>query len=108
MQDAQYPDLQAGLLPALSNPVDFGTNTIGKNYILEPFVNNRPVLLQPLLSPPSGPAGQAFTYEVNYFDKDGDEPTDAWVVIDGAPHRMTAESLSERADMPIRQPSTGR
>ena len=80
---------------AKGNAVDFGTGTVGKNFIDEPYVNNRPRLLNPSLAPASGAEGQSYTYEINYFDADGDEPLDSTVVIDddGTPltvHRMTA------------------
>src|SRR5439155_12583761 len=72
-----------------SNPVNFGTGTVGLNYLDEPYVNNRPLLLNPSVSPASGVEAQPFTYEVNFYDADNDEPMDAFVVIDGVEHRMT-------------------
>jgi hypothetical protein len=91
--DSRYPDPQAGLIPQFNNPVNFGTGIVGKNFLNEPLVNNRPVLSNPTLSPPSGVEAQAYTYEVTYTDADNDEPVDAWVYIDGMTdafrHRMT-------------------
>ena len=94
--DNRYPDLQARVLlntvpgAVKGTAVNFGTGTVGLNYLDEPYVNNRPVLSNPTVSPSSGVEQQPFTYEVSFFDADGDEPVDAFVVIDGAPHRMTA------------------
>lgn len=89
--DARFFDLQANVLSAAKpDSTDFGTGTVGKNFLDEPFVNSRSVLTNPVLTPPSGSEGQAFTYEVNFFDADGDEPLDSIVNIDGIDHRMAA------------------
>lgn len=91
--DTRYPDLQALLpdySPTFTNPVLFWGIAVGKNYLAEPYVNNRPVLSNPSVSPASGADTQPFTYEITYTDADGDEPLDAVVVIDGQAHNMTA------------------
>jgi len=90
--DGRYFDVQAQLAPyanTYGTLVNFGTTTIGKNYLNEPLVNHKPVLSSPIVTPPSGTYGQPFTYEIVYQDADNDAPVDAWVVIDGQPHRMT-------------------
>jgi hypothetical protein len=94
--DPQYPDPQTSNIPrafspltAKSNPVDFGTLTVGRNYIDEPYINHRAVLSSPSVNPVSGAEASPYTYEIVYTDLDGDEPMDANVVIDGAAHRMT-------------------
>lgn len=89
--DARFFDVQAALAPygaTYSNPVDFGTGTVGKNYLDEPLVNHRPVLTAGQVSPTSGSYGTQFIYTVLYTDADNDAPLNADVVIDGQAHRM--------------------
>jgi hypothetical protein len=87
-------DPQGLQLPDRSDPVFFGAvNRVGRNYMMEPWVNNRPTLTGGRVSPSSGVLGTAFTYEVVYRDADNDPPTDAWVIINNKPehwrYRMT-------------------
>jgi hypothetical protein len=93
--DPQYPDPQFYVRPFApfiprDSPVLFGTQVVGRNYINDPYVNNRPTLSNSSVSPASGAESSPFTYEITYTDRDGDEPLDAQVVIDGIPHNMTA------------------
>ncbi|MCC6730525.1 MAG: hypothetical protein IT208_14415 [Chthonomonadales bacterium] len=76
-------------LPTRGEPVNFGTGTVGRNYVMEPWVNNRPTLSNPTVNPSSGAEKQAYTYEVTYSDRDGDEPLEGYVVVDGVEYRMT-------------------
>jgi len=90
--DGRYFDPQAFLAPyngTFGNTVNFGTNNVGKNYLAEPVVNNRPTLTLPSVNPPSGSIGTPFTYEITYTDADNDQPLDTNVWIDGVAHRMT-------------------
>jgi hypothetical protein len=99
--DARYFDPQAALAPYVQTAaqyntsnvaVQFGTNFVFRNFLNEPRVNNRPVLSNPSVTPPSGSYGQPFTYEVLYTDADNDPPLNADVVVDGQAHRMTRAS----------------
>lgn len=97
-QGAQYPNRTDTLF--------FGSVTqVGKNYMLEPWVNNRPELLNGRVTPSSGVLGTSFTYEVVYRDKDNDPPMDAWVIINNKPehwrYRMT--EAPEDANIPYSQ-----
>ncbi len=87
-------DPQGLQLPDRNDPAFFGSvNRVGRNYMLEPWVNNRPVLTNGRVTPLSGVLGTSFTYEVLYRDADNDPPTDAWVIINNKPehwrYRMT-------------------
>jgi hypothetical protein len=93
--DGRYPDIQAQSFPAtFTAPVVFGTGQVGINYLLEPWVNSKPVLSNPSVSPASGNATGQYTYRVTYTDADNDEPVEAQVVIDGQPHNMTPVNLN--------------
>ncbi|MBM3494144.1 MAG: hypothetical protein FJX72_07475, partial [Armatimonadetes bacterium] len=87
-------DPQGLQLPDRTDPLFFGSvNRVGRNYMMEPWVNFRPVLSGGKVTPVSGVLGTAFTYEVLYRDPDNDPPTDAWVIINNKPehwrYRMT-------------------
>jgi len=77
-QGAQYPNR--------SDTLFFGSVTqVGKNYLLEPWVNHKPELTNGRVTPTSGVLGTSFTYEVTYRDADNDPPLDAWVIINNDP-----------------------
>lgn len=82
-------DVQGASLATSNGSVNFGTLTVGKNYMFEPWVNNKPVLSNGSVSPASGSANQPYTFEVTYTDADGDEPMDGFLVIDNVSYRMT-------------------
>jgi hypothetical protein len=87
-------DPQGLQLPDRNDPLFFGSvNRVGRNYVLEPWVNHRPELQNGKVTPTSGVLGTSFTYEVLYRDADNDPPTDAWVIINNKPehwrYRMT-------------------
>ena len=67
--------------------VDATYNRTGINIPL-PAGNNSPVLSDGSVSPPSGPAGTTFTFQVTYTDSDNDAPAQVYVVIDGWPRAM--------------------
>ncbi len=93
---SRFEDVQATGLPARSESVLFGQTTVGKNYTLEPWVNSKPVLSNPSVSPTSGVEGGQYTYSVTYTDADNDLPIDAWVILDNDPvnrrYRMTRDT----------------
>lgn len=87
-------DPQGIALPNRSDAAFFGSVTqVGKNYMMEPWVNHRPELLNGRVTPTSGVVGTSFTYEVLYRDADNDPPTDAWAILNNKPehwrYRMT-------------------
>ncbi|NLH98193.1 MAG: hypothetical protein GX446_01730 [Chthonomonadales bacterium] len=87
-------DPQGASLPNRNDALFFGSvNRVGKNYMLEPWVNNRPELSGGKVTPSSGVLGTSFVYEVLYRDADNDPPADAWVIINNKPehwrYRMT-------------------
>lgn len=94
--DGRYVDPQSLLAPyGTIDPTGisfWSLNQVGKNYLLEPLVNSRPVLSNPGVSPVSGLEGQPFTFTVTYTDGDNDQPMDSWVVVDNQPYRMTVDS----------------
>jgi hypothetical protein len=106
--DGRYTDPQSLLAPygtIDSTPISFGSlNQVGKNYLLEPLVNSRPVLSNPAVNPQSGIEGQPFTFSVNYQDADGDAPLDSTVVVDGISYRMTVDA-SVQQPVNYRQPT---
>lgn len=87
-------DPQGQQIPNRNDAAFFGSVTqVGKNYMLEPWVNHRPQLVGGKVTPSSGVLGTSFTYEVLYRDADNDPPLDAWVIINNKPehwrYRMT-------------------
>lgn len=54
-----------------------------------PAYNNPPQLSSPQLSPGTGRPADSFTYQVRYYDPDGDAPTVKNVVIDGTAQAMS-------------------
>ncbi|HUT03467.1 MAG TPA: PQQ-binding-like beta-propeller repeat protein [bacterium] len=59
-----------------------------------PDVNFDPELANGYVTPGNGGGETEFTYRVNYYDEDGDDPLYPYVYIDDSPHEMTLESGS--------------
>jgi len=98
--DARFTDTQSLNYQPFSAPIPFGTlNQVGKNYLTEPYVNSRPALSNPQVSPVSGTEGQPFTFSVVYTDPDNDVPLDGFVIVDNQPYRMSVDpSVPQPAD----------
>ncbi len=73
-----------------NTPTNFYGLTVGRNVMAEPYVNRRPLLENPTVTPASGQDTQPYTYEVTFRDPDNDEPIERIVVIDGVAFNMTA------------------
>jgi len=54
--------------------------------------NSAPVLSSGGVDPASGDPTTSFTYQVSYYDQDGDSPTTIEVQVDGTPHAMSLNS----------------
>ncbi len=78
---------------AVAGNTSFFNIPVGNDIQPFPYVNHRPTLSNQSVSPVSGVEAQPYTYTVTYTDADNDDPTDAWVYIDGNDqahaHRMT-------------------
>jgi len=54
-----------------------------------PLCNHNPELANGDVAPDSGDTSTTFTYSVDYYDQDGDNPSAAEVYVDGSPHTMS-------------------
>lgn len=61
--------------------VSAGGVVINNDIINGPYVNNKPVLSEWSLTPPSGVSGTDFRFSVKYSDADGQRPQNAFLVI---------------------------
>ncbi len=105
--DGRYVDPQSLLAPygfVDNTAINFGTlQRVGKNYLLEPLVNSRPVLSNPSVTPPSGSEGQPFTFEITYTDADNDPPVNAFVVVNdpNQPEQQYTMNIDPATPLPV-------
>ncbi len=83
--------------PYVAGDYDFADNN---DYCPGPYVNNKPQLLSPSVTPSSGPYGTDFVYRVIYKDPDGQRPTQTDIIIELSPGQTVRASMQREDPNP--------